>query len=118
MPVMVEKAVPQLVADQPDQHGPGDLVAPLYPDDIALLDLHHLGVLGVDPRYAGPQQHPEAPIGDPGHPQEDFAETFRFYLTRRGKLRELFAEFGRKRKGVVVYEKFLALHDYVRSLRA
>jgi hypothetical protein len=52
------------------------------------------------------------------HPQEDFAETFRFYLTRRGRLRELFAEFGRKRKGVIVYEKFLALHDYVRSLRA
>ncbi|HEV8148606.1 MAG TPA: putative zinc-binding metallopeptidase [Gemmatimonadales bacterium] len=52
------------------------------------------------------------------HPQEDFAETFRFYLTRRGRLRELFGEFGRKRKGVIVYEKFLALHDYVRSLRA
>jgi hypothetical protein len=51
------------------------------------------------------------------HPQEDFAETFRFYVTRRGRLRELFAEFGRKRKGVVLYEKFLALHDYVRSLR-
>ena len=52
------------------------------------------------------------------HPQEDFAETFRFYLTRRGRLRELFAEFGRKRKGVIVYEKFLALHSYLRSLRA
>jgi hypothetical protein len=52
------------------------------------------------------------------HPQEDFAETFRFYLTRRGRLRELFAEFGRKRKGVIAYEKFLALHDYIRSLRA
>jgi hypothetical protein len=51
------------------------------------------------------------------HPQEDFAETFRFYLTRRGRLRELFTEFGRKRKGVIVYEKFLVLHDYVRSLR-
>jgi len=51
------------------------------------------------------------------HPQEDFAETFRFYVTRRGRLRELFAEFGRKRKGVVVYEKFLVLHDYLRSLR-
>jgi len=51
------------------------------------------------------------------HPQEDFAETFRFYVTRRGRLRELFAEFGRKRKGVVVYEKFLALHDYIRALR-
>lgn len=52
------------------------------------------------------------------HPQEDFAETFRFYVTRRGRLRELFAEFGRKRKGVVVYEKFLVLHDYLRSLRS
>ena len=51
------------------------------------------------------------------HPQEDFAETFRFYVTRRGKLRELFAEFGQKRKGVVLYEKFLALHDFVRDQR-
>jgi hypothetical protein len=51
------------------------------------------------------------------HPQEDFAETFRFYVARRGRLRELFAEFGRKRKGVRVYEKFLVLHDFVRSLR-
>jgi len=51
------------------------------------------------------------------HPQEDFAETFRFYVTRRGKLRELFSEFGQKRKGVVVYEKFLVLNDYVRTLR-
>ena len=51
------------------------------------------------------------------HPQEDFAETFRFYVMRRGRLRELFSEFGRKRKGVVVYEKFLVLHDYVRALR-
>ena len=51
------------------------------------------------------------------HPQEDFAETFRFYVTRRGRLRELFGEFGRKRKGVVLFEKFLVLHDYVRSLR-
>lgn len=51
------------------------------------------------------------------HPQEDFAETFRFYMTRRGKLRELFSEFGRKRKAVALFEKFLVLHDYVRSLR-
>jgi RNA polymerase subunit RPABC4/transcription elongation factor Spt4 len=51
------------------------------------------------------------------HPQEDFAETFRVYVTRRGRLRELFAEFGRKRKAVVLFEKFLVLHDYVRSLR-
>jgi DNA-directed RNA polymerase subunit RPC12/RpoP len=51
------------------------------------------------------------------HPQEDFAETFRFYVTRRGRLRELFSEFGRKRKGVPVFEKFLVLHDFVRGLR-
>jgi predicted RNA-binding Zn-ribbon protein involved in translation (DUF1610 family) len=51
------------------------------------------------------------------HPQEDFAETFRFYLTRRGRMRELFAELGQKRKALVAYEKFLTLHDYVRSRR-
>jgi Putative zinc-binding metallo-peptidase len=51
------------------------------------------------------------------HPQEDFAETFRFYLTRRGRLGDLFREFGRKRKGVVVYEKFLVLRDYLRQIR-
>lgn len=51
------------------------------------------------------------------HPQEDFAEVFRFYVTRRGRLRELFGEFGRKRKGVVLFEKFIVLHDYVRGLR-
>jgi hypothetical protein len=49
------------------------------------------------------------------HPQEDFAETFRFYVTRRGKMRELLAEMGQKRKGVIVYEKFLALHHFLRS---
>jgi hypothetical protein len=51
------------------------------------------------------------------HPQEDFAEVFRFYVTRRGRLRDLFAEFGQKRKGVLLYEKFLVLHDFVRALR-
>jgi len=51
------------------------------------------------------------------HPQEDFAETFRFYVTRRGRMRELFSELGGKRKSVIVYEKFLALHHYLRSLR-
>jgi hypothetical protein len=51
------------------------------------------------------------------HPQEDFAETFRFYVTRRGRMRELFAELGQKRKALVAYEKFLTLHDYVRSRR-
>ena len=52
------------------------------------------------------------------HPQEDFAETFRFFVTRRGRMRELFAELGRKRKELVVYEKFLVLHDYLRTLRS
>ncbi len=51
------------------------------------------------------------------HPQEDFAETFRFYVTRRGRMRELLAEMGQKRKGVVVYQKFLELHRYLRGLR-
>lgn len=51
------------------------------------------------------------------HPQEDFAETFRFYVTRRGRMRELLAELGQKRKGLVVYEKFLMLHDYLRGRR-
>jgi hypothetical protein len=51
------------------------------------------------------------------HPQEDFAEVFRFYVTRRGRLRDLFAEFGQKRKGVILYEKFLVLQDFVRALR-
>lgn len=52
------------------------------------------------------------------HPEEDFAETFRYYVTRRGRLRELFAELAAKRKGVAVYEKFLALHDYLRWTRS
>lgn len=51
------------------------------------------------------------------HPQEDFAETFRFYVTRRGRMRELFAELGTKRKALVVYEKFLTLHDFLRGRR-
>jgi hypothetical protein len=32
-------------------------------------------------------------------------------------MRELLAELGRKRKEPIAYEKFLALHHYVRSLR-
>ncbi|MEX1050780.1 MAG: putative zinc-binding metallopeptidase [Gemmatimonadales bacterium] len=51
------------------------------------------------------------------HPQEDFSETFRFYVTRRGRMREILAEIGQKRKAVNVYEKFLALHHYLRQLR-
>lgn len=51
------------------------------------------------------------------HPQEDFAETFRFYVMRRGRMRELLAEMGQKRKEIVVFEKFLELHRFVRRLR-
>lgn len=32
-------------------------------------------------------------------------------------MRELLAEMGPNAKGVIVYQKFLALHHYVRSLR-
>lgn len=52
------------------------------------------------------------------HPQEDFAETFRLYVTRRGRMRELLAEMGQKRKGVVVYRKFLELDRFLHELRA
>jgi hypothetical protein len=51
------------------------------------------------------------------HPLEDFAEVFRFYVTRRGRMRQLLADLGHLRKDVVVYEKFLFLHRFVRSLR-
>jgi hypothetical protein len=51
------------------------------------------------------------------HPLEDFAETFRFYVIRRGRLKDLLAEIGRKGKGVVVFEKFLTLHAYLQELR-
>lgn len=51
------------------------------------------------------------------HPLEDFSETFRFYVIRRGRLKDLLAEIGRKGKGVIVYEKFLTLHDYLQELR-
>ena len=33
------------------------------------------------------------------HPQEDFAETFRFYVTRRGRLRDLFARVRAEAEG-------------------
>jgi predicted RNA-binding Zn-ribbon protein involved in translation (DUF1610 family) len=51
------------------------------------------------------------------HPLEDFAETFRFYVIRRGRLKDLLAEIGRKGKGVTVFEKFLTLHTYQQELR-
>ncbi|NIR45697.1 MAG: hypothetical protein GWN99_14955 [Gemmatimonadetes bacterium] len=51
------------------------------------------------------------------HPLEDFAETFRFYVIRRGRLKDLLAEIGRHGKGVIVYEKFLTLHAYLQEVR-
>ncbi len=51
------------------------------------------------------------------HPLEDFAEVFRIYVTRRGKMKELLADLGRAYKDVIVYEKFMFLHRFVRSLR-
>ncbi len=52
------------------------------------------------------------------HPLEDFAETFRFYVVRHGELKDLLAEIGRLGKGVIVYEKFLTLHNYIGQLRS
>jgi hypothetical protein len=51
------------------------------------------------------------------HPMEDFAETFRFYVIRRGRLKDLLAEIGRLGKEVIVFEKFLTLHTYLQELR-
>ncbi len=51
------------------------------------------------------------------HPQEDFAETFRFYVTRRADLRALFGELGRKRKAPAVYERFLLLDRFLDRVR-
>jgi len=51
------------------------------------------------------------------HPLEDFSETFRFYVIRRGRLKDLLAEIGRLQKGVTVYEKFLTLHAYLQELK-
>ncbi len=51
------------------------------------------------------------------HPLEDFAEVFRLYVTWRGRMRELLADLGRRRKDTIVYEKFLLLHRLNRTLR-
>lgn len=51
------------------------------------------------------------------HPLEDFAEVFRIYVSWRGRMRDLLADLGRRRKDIVVYEKFLLLNRFVRSLR-
>jgi hypothetical protein len=51
------------------------------------------------------------------HPQEDFAETFRYYVTRAAGLEALAAELDRRRKAPAVLRRFLVLDAYVRSLR-
>jgi hypothetical protein len=50
------------------------------------------------------------------HPQEDFAETFRLYVTRGASLNDLFSELRAKRKAEVVKERFQLLHEYVQTL--
>ncbi len=51
------------------------------------------------------------------HPLEDFAEVFRIYVSRKAKMKELFTELGRVNKDLILYEKFILLHRFVRSLR-
>jgi hypothetical protein len=51
------------------------------------------------------------------HPLEDFAEVFRIYVSRKGRIKDLFIDLGRAHKDVILYEKFLLLHRFVRSLR-
>ncbi len=51
------------------------------------------------------------------HPLEDFAEVFRVYVARRARMRSIFAELGRRRKGVALYEKFLVLERLLRPRR-
>src|SRR5438093_5556407 len=70
IPVMVEKAVAQLVGEETDQHGPRDLVLPPLAHDVALLDLDRLGVARVHARDPRAEQHPVAPVPDPAHQQQ------------------------------------------------
>jgi hypothetical protein len=52
------------------------------------------------------------------HPQEDFAETFRFYVTRSAGLDALSAELGATGKSARVLERFRILDEYVALLRS
>ena len=70
VPVVVQEAVAQLVGDETDEHGPGDLVLPPLAHDVALLDLDDLRIARVHARDAGPEQHPVAPVADPAHQQQ------------------------------------------------
>jgi hypothetical protein len=64
VPVVIQEAVTQLVGDQPDQHGPGDLVLPSLAHDVPLLNLDGLGIARVHPGHAGPEQHAVPPVAD------------------------------------------------------
>src|SRR3954451_7907774 len=70
VPVMVQEAVAQLVSDEAHEHGPGNFVPPALADDVALLDLHHVGVLRIHTRYPGPKKNPIVPILDSADQQE------------------------------------------------
>jgi hypothetical protein len=70
VPVVVQEAVAQLVGQQADQHGPGDLVLPPLADHVALLDLDRLGIARIDAGDPGPKQHAIAPVADPGDQQQ------------------------------------------------
>lgn len=52
------------------------------------------------------------------HPQEDFAETFRYYVLRGGRMGELREEAARTRKLPVVSARFSALDTFLGLLRA
>jgi hypothetical protein len=86
----------------------GDVDA-LYdvPDDVRV-EFHHRGASRV------PVDHVTPYAGL--HPQEDFAETFRLYVTRGASLNDLFSELRAKRKAEVVKERFQLLHEYVQTL--
>ncbi len=62
VPVMIQKAVPELVGDETHEHRPRNLVAPALAHDVALLDLDDLGVAGIHARHPGTQQHPVSPV--------------------------------------------------------
>jgi hypothetical protein len=86
----------------------GDVDVPYdVPDDVRV-EFHQRGVSRV------PVDHVTPYAGL--HPQEDFAETFRLYVTRGAMLDELFAELDAKRKAKGVKERFQILHDYVQIL--
>jgi len=86
----------------------GDVEAPYDVPDEVRVEFHHRRISRV------PVDHVTPYAGL--HPQEDFAETFRFYVTRGARLDDLFAELREKRKAAAVRERFVVLHDYLQTL--